>query len=921
MKSIQLSDSALAPVLATKSASRFLMNLLLPGHCALLVLIFLSTPPVVGQSFQEDASHFQWSTLSSLPDIGGKPHPGFAGAFSGIDNGVLILAGGANFPEAPPWEGGTKRWWDSIYVLEKNASEYRWTDAGHRLERPVAYGVSISLPEGVLCIGGANEEGIVGDIFLLTWDVTQRRVVQRALRQLPPGFEVTAGAEIAGTIYVTGIRNEQNEFLAIRTASLLADAGILHWETLPACPGPPRRLMAYAAQHNGSSLALYLFGGRSERKGQPVALLSDGYSFDILRRKWNSIADIPERDSKKITLMGAPALSYGASSIFILGGDNGALFMERNRLGDAIQATGSSAERDSLTKALEVSFAGHPGFDRTIYQYNTITNTFHQVGILPEAPPVTTNALLWDDQIVITSGEIKPGIRTPDIWIARLNKQTGSFGILNYSLLVIYLVLLVLLGIYFSFRQKTTDDYFKGGGRVPWWAAGLSVFGTALSAITFMAIPAKTYATDWSYFLYNMSVLLVTPFIIYLYIPFFRRLNVTTAYEYLEKRFNVIVRLFGSASFILFQLGRIAIVLYLPAIALNLVSGIDIYLCIITMGLLSLLYTMIGGIEAVIWTDVVQVFVLMGGTILSLIIIALGLDGDVFSLVTTASAYDKFNILDFRMSLVEPTFWVVLLGGFFANLVTYSSDQTMVQRYLTTETERGAARTAWTNAVLVIPASVLFFGTGTALYLYYVQHPQKLDPFAQDLDGIFPWYIVNSLPDGVSGILIAGLFSAAMSSLSSSMNSAATAFTSDFYQRFSRRGDGASLRIAKWSTFVIGLAGTLFALWMSTSNIASLWDHFSKLLGLFTGGLGGLFLLGIMSRKANGTGAIIGLVASSFIQYFVATYTDLHLFLYAAVGLISCVVIGHVASLVINDRSNTEGKQLTVHNKLFGRKR
>lgn len=341
-----------------------------------------------------------------------------------------------------------------------------------------------------------------------------------------------------------------------------------------------------------------------------------------------------------------------------------------------------------------------------------------------------------------------------------------------------------MLGVYFSFRQKTTDDYFKGGGRVPWWAAGLSVFGTALSAITFMAIPAKTYATDWSYFLYNMSVLLVTPLIVFLYIPFFRRLNVTTAYEYLEKRFNVVVRLFGSASFIVFQLGRIAIVLYLPAIALNLVSGIDIYLCIITMGLLSLVYTMIGGIEAVIWTDVVQVFVLMGGTVLSLILITLSLDDDVFSLIATASAHDKFNILDLRMTFIEPTFWVVVVGGFFANLVTYSSDQAMVQRYLTTETEKGAARSAWTNALLVIPASLLFFGTGTALYLFYAQHPEKLDPFAEDLDGIFPWYIINTLPNGVSGILIAGLFSAAMSTLSSSMNSAATPLQPIFMSGF-----------------------------------------------------------------------------------------------------------------------------------------
>ena len=159
------------------------------------------------------------------------------------------------------------------------------------------------------------------------------------------------------------------------------------------------------------------------------------------------------------------------------------------------------------------------------------------------------------------------------------------------------------MGYFFSRRQKNTNDYFKGGGRIPWWAAGMSIFGTALSAITFMAIPAKTFATDWSYFMLNMTIILVAPIIVFLFIPFYRKLNVTTAYEYLEVRFNLAVRLIGSFSFILFQIGRMGVVLFLPSIALNVVTGIDIFVCIALMGFVSLVYTMMGGIEAVIWTD------------------------------------------------------------------------------------------------------------------------------------------------------------------------------------------------------------------------------------------------------------------------------------------------------------------------------
>ena len=173
-----------------------------------------------------------------------------------------------------------------------------------------------------------------------------------------------------------------------------------------------------------------------------------------------------------------------------------------------------------------------------------------------------------------------------------MNVPSNSFGWLNVLVLVIYFLLLLFIGYYFSKRQKSTDDYFRGGGRVPWWAAGLSIFGTGLSAITFMAIPAKAYATDWAYIWFNAGILLMAPIIIYSFIPLFRKLNISSAYEYLEMRFNVILRLIGSVSFILFQIGRMAVVLFLPAIAINVVTGIDIYTCILLMGILSLGYTL-----------------------------------------------------------------------------------------------------------------------------------------------------------------------------------------------------------------------------------------------------------------------------------------------------------------------------------------
>ena len=202
-----------------------------------------------------------------------------------------------------------------------------------------------------------------------------------------------------------------------------------------------------------------------------------------------------------------------------------------------------------------------------------------------------------------------------------MNDTAASFGYINYAVLAAYLTLLVVMGFYFARREKTTDDFFLAGRRIPWWAAGLSIFGTQLSAITYLAMPARAYATDWTLLILNIGIFAIAPVVIYLYLPFFRRLNITTAYEYLEKRFHVSIRMFGSLSFILFQLGRMGIVILLPALALSAVTGFNIFICIALIGILSTIYTVLGGIEAVIWTDVLQALVLIGGAFVALAII------------------------------------------------------------------------------------------------------------------------------------------------------------------------------------------------------------------------------------------------------------------------------------------------------------
>ncbi len=473
---------------------------------------------------------------------------------------------------------------------------------------------------------------------------------------------------------------------------------------------------------------------------------------------------------------------------------------------------------------------------------------------------------------------------------------------LDILIIALYFILILGLGIYFSKKQKNTEDYFKARERIPGWAAGLSLFGTALSPITFMAIPAKTYSTDWSYFLFNMSVFLAVPLVVYLFIPFYRKTNIKTAYEYLEIRFSVIIRLVGSICFILYQIGRMGVVLFLPSIALNLVTGIDLFICISLMGVISLIYTLLGGIEAVIWTDVVQVFVLMGGVIISLVMIVIKTEGGFESILETAHLEEKFNAFDLTLSLKEPTVWVMLFGGFFINLTTYGTDHTMVQRYLVTPTKEESQKSIWIGALLTIPSSLIFFFIGTSLFVFYKMNPSALNENFITDDAIFPWYIVTQLPDGISGILIAAIFAAAMSSLSSSMNAGSASFNVDIFDRFGWGKDVDPMKMARWTTFIIGSLGILFAFYMATYDIKSLWDEFNKILGLIFGSLGGVFLLGLLTKKANTKGVLCGIIISFLIQIIISQFQALHLLLYASTGVISCFISGYLASLIFKDQ-------------------
>lgn len=484
----------------------------------------------------------------------------------------------------------------------------------------------------------------------------------------------------------------------------------------------------------------------------------------------------------------------------------------------------------------------------------------------------------------------------------------SNFHWSDYLVLTVYLFLLVALGWYFSRKEQSTKDFFLGGQRIPFWAAGISIMATQVSSIGFMAIPAKAYDTDWSYFTGVFTWFIVVPIVIYAFIPFYRRLNVTSAYEYLEKRFDYSVRFVVAILYCIFQLiGRMGVILYLPALALSSVTGIDTITCILIMGILSTLYTVLGGMEAVIWTDVLQAIVLFGGAVLCIAYVVSGLDGGIHQFFELALADHKFSLGSLDWDFTNAVIWVVLIGNIFNRLGSLTSDQSVVQRYLTTSSEKEAKKALWVNVFASIPWAILVYTLGTALYVFYLAHPNALDA-SITTDSIVPFFIGQNIPIGIKGLIIAGIFAASMSSLDSSMHSVATVIMTDFLQKQQQgRSDQKRLQIARGITAGLGLLATIIALIMTTYDIKSLFDLVIQYAGLFGGAMTGFFILGIFTQKANASGVLIGGLFSGLILWSVKAYTDLHLFLYGGVGMLSCLILGYLFSLVVPGKKQLKG--------------
>ena len=451
------------------------------------------------------------------------------------------------------------------------------------------------------------------------------------------------------------------------------------------------------------------------------------------------------------------------------------------------------------------------------------------------------------------------------------------------------------------FKKKGTSEEFTSAGRsLPGWVVGMSIFATYVSSISYLGYPGKAFSGDWNAFVFSLSIPIASYFAARYFVPFYRSQDSISAYSFLENRFGPWARIYASSCYLLTQIARTGSILYLLALPMNVLLGWNIQTIIIVTSVTIVLYSMLGGMKAVIWTEAIQGIILIGGALVCMFILLFDMPEGPAQTFSIAMEDGKFSLGSFGSSLSESTFWVCLIYGVFTNLQNYGIDQSYVQRYHTAKNEKEAKFSALFGGYLFIPVSAVFFMIGTGLYAFYKVHPGIL-PDGVGADYVFPFFIVNELPVGLTGLLIASIFAAGMSTIATSVTSSSTIILTDYYQRFRKHaGNRERMLVLKLSSVGVGVAGILVA--FAFMSVQSALDAWWALASIFSGGMLGLFLLGYISRKARNFDAVLGVVCGVILVCWIVISPFVHANLAIVFGTLLIFLVGFLSANLFNKR-------------------
>jgi len=508
---------------------------------------------------------------------------------------------------------------------------------------------------------------------------------------------------------------------------------------------------------------------------------------------------------------------------------------------------------------------------------------------------------------------------------------------LDIVALLVYLFGMLGMGFYFSRKNTNTEEYFVGGRSFSGWVIGLSLVGTSISSVSFLAYPGDAYKTAWLRYLPNLMLPLAVLIAAYLFLPFFRRGKITSAYQYLEHRFGPSIRVYGAVAFITGQLVRISIILYLLSLLIQEMTGLDTTTCIIISGAFVAFYTIIGGIDAVIWTDVIQTIVLVFGGVFCLWVVVAELPGGFGQIFEVASAEGKFAFAELKEGVLQPVSWdislldktgtMMLLMGLTVWLTEYSANQNTVQRYCAAKSTKEALKAMWVAVCSSLPIWAFFMFLGTSLFVFFQEFPTleatEMLVGERKAEAILPYFIANYLPPGLVGLVIAAAGAAAMSSLDSSINAISTVSIVDIYRRHLNKGkeDKHYLKAA-WvvATITSGfmIAG---AIYLAHAETKTLQDTATVLVSLLGGGLLGMYLLGFFTRKGDARSVWVGILFTMiFTAWTILAKNGLvpeslrapfDLYYTGFIGNLVMFIIGYAVATFL-PRKDKDLKQLTV---------
>lgn len=484
--------------------------------------------------------------------------------------------------------------------------------------------------------------------------------------------------------------------------------------------------------------------------------------------------------------------------------------------------------------------------------------------------------------------------------------QMQGFTWIDLIILIIYLIVVLLIGLHFAKREMKGKEYFKGDGTIPWWVTSVSIFATLLSPISFLSLAGNSYAGSWIMWFAQLGMLLAIPLTIRFFLPIYSKLDIDTAYHYLELRFDSkALRILGAVMFIVYQVGRMSIIMYLPCMVLSSLMGINVNILIVIMGVIAIIYSYTGGLKSVLWTDFIQGSVLLIGVTFALVFLIAHLDGGFAAIWQDFTQNSKFlapNEPIFDPNLLKTSVFLLIVGAGFNTMGSYVSSQDIVQRFTTTTDTKKLNKMMLTNGLLSIFIATVFYLIGTGLHVFYQVQGNELPPAAQQ-DQIFASWIAFELPVGVTGLLLAAIYAAAQSTLSTGLNSVASSWTLDIQERLSKKklSFETQTRIGRIVSLVVGIFSIVVSMILANGNIKSAYEWFNGFMGLVLGILFGTFILGAFTKCANTFGAFAAFIAASgvmiYIKYFVPAEA-VSIWSYSLISIAVSLVVGIPASLI-----------------------